>query len=90
MQHGQFAGATFCSQKSGNFYRPAKGGCLKPAGRFAQSQHSNFQFYLSLRTVFSLRGAVLQPPFAHWNPGRCVTQSLAFNQQTGEFDAVQP
>lgn len=90
MQHGQFAGATFCSQKSGNFYHPAKGGCLKPAGRFAQGQHSNFQFYLSLRTVFSLRGAVLQPPFAYWNPGWRVAQCFALNQVAGEFDAVQP
>jgi len=90
MQHGQLAGATLGCEKSGNPDRPAEGSCLQPAGVFTQGQNSNFHFHQSFRTVFNLRGAVLQPPFAHWNPGRCVTQSLAFNQQTGEFDAVQP
>ena len=90
MQHGSFAVAALGSKKSGQFDHPSEGCCLQPAGSFAQGHDSNFHFHQSFRTVFNLRGAVLQPPFAHWNPGRCVTQSLAFNQQTGEFDAVQP
>ncbi len=90
MQHGQLAGTTFGGEKSGNFDRPAKGRCLQPTGVFTQGQHRDFHFHLSLRTVFDLRGTVLQPPFAYRNSGRCVAQSLALNQQTGEFDAVQP
>ena len=90
MQYGRSAFQTSSGEKSGHRDRSPKGCCLQPAGAFAQGQNSNFHFHLSLLTAFGLCRAVLQAPFTDWYAGRGVAQCLAFNQQTGEFDAVQP
>ncbi len=90
MQHGSLAVTTAGREKSGQFDGPTEGGCLEPAGGFAQGQNSNFHFHQTLCTAFSLRGAMLQSPFTDWYAGRGVTQGFALNQLTGDFDAVQP
>ena len=89
MQYGQLAGATFGSEKSGNPDRPPKGCCLQPVSGFTQSQNSDFHFHQPLHSIFDLRGAMLQPPFAYRNSAGGIAQSLALDQVSGEFDAVQ-
>ena len=80
MQHGRLAVATPGSKKSSQFDYPAKGGCLEPAGGFAQGQNSNFYFYQSICTAFNLRGVVLQTPFADRHTGWRIAQCFALNQ----------
>lgn len=52
MQHGGPAVASSGSEKSCHLELPAKRSSLQPAGVFAQSHDSNFDFYQTLCTVF--------------------------------------
>ena len=90
MQHRHLAEAAFGCEKSSQLDCPAEGCCLQPAGAFTQGQNSDFHFHQTLRTVFNLRGAVLQPSLTDWNSGWRMAQSLALDQRSGDFDAVQP
>ena len=90
MQNGRFAVAASGCEKSSHADCPAKGGCLQPAGGFAQGQNSNFHFHQALCIIFDLRGCVLQHSFADRYAGRGMAQGLARDQFAGEFDTVQP
>ncbi len=90
MQHGRLAVATPGREKASHIDFPAEGYRLKPAGGFAQGHNGDFHLHQAHCTAFGLRGAVLQPSFANRHSGRGIAQSLALDQLSGEFDAVQP
>ncbi len=77
-------------EKSADLDRSTEGYRLQPAGTFAQGQNSDLHFHLPFPAAFNLQRLVLQPPFTDRHAGRGVAQGLAFDQQAGKLEAVQP
>lgn len=80
MQYRRLAVSASGSEKTCRLERSTEGSSLQPTGIFTQGHDINFHFNQPLRTIFDLRGTVLQPSFADRNSGRGITQGFALNQ----------